>query len=73
MLDEEDEELKEFLEEFGECALPLNAVILAIADLILSEENLTDEDRKTAAVVLNLVAQKMESSSEPEMQPRLQH
>lgn len=56
-----------------DCALPLNVAIEAVADFIANTADMTDDERKTAAIVLRMVAQKMGSASKPEMQPRIQH
>lgn len=56
-----------------DCALPLNVAIEAVADFIANTADMTDDERKTAAIVLRMVAQKMGSASKSEMQPRIQH
>lgn len=60
-------------EEFENYALPLNVAIVTIADFIASEEDMTEDDRKTAAIVLYMIAQKLENSGDSEIEPRLQH
>ena len=56
-----------------DCALPLNVAIEAVADFIANTADMTDDERKTAAIVLHMVAQKMGSTSKQETQPRIQH
>lgn len=51
-------------EEFENYALPLNVAIVTIADFIASEEDMTEDDRKTAAIVLYMIAQKLENSGD---------
>ncbi len=60
-------------EEFENYALPLNVAIVTIADFIASEEDMTEDDRKTAAIVLYMIAQKLENSGDSEIEPRLHH
>ena len=60
-------------EEFEYYALPLNVAIGTIADFIASEEDMTEDDRMSAAFVLYLIAQKLENSGDSEIEPRLQH
>ena len=61
------------LKEIENYALPLNVAIVTIADFIASEEDMTEDDRKTAAIVLYMIAQKLENSGDSEIEPRLQH
>lgn len=44
-----------------DCALPLNVAIEAVADFIANTADMTDDERKTAAIVLRMVAQKWEA------------
>ena len=55
-------------EEFENYALPLNVAIVTIADFIASEEDMTEDDRKTAAIVLYMIAQKLENSGDSEIE-----
>ena len=56
-----------------DCALPLNVAIEAVADFIANTADMTDDERKTAAIVLRMVAQKIGSASKQETQPRILH